>query len=1179
MDNEDSNEAAEGAKRIASPFLTGGGGLHFEENVQTSFVVLMLSGGLAPCIDNCAIKNIHCQTKHLGYETDDLLICSESPNGSQKRKLLGQVKHSIAITDNERLGEVIDAAWRDFNNEKLFKKGKDGDLIALITGPLSATDLNSVRPMLEKARSGTSCEVFFSDIKMSFLTSGKTREKLNVIRGHLNKANGSDLTDDEVFEFLKHFHLLQYDLDIRTGVNRSLINTILRNRTGADPDSLWARIKVEVEHANQNAGALTRESIPSEILNYFDKPRLNQSPKDLVLAPKPTSSKRQWANDPRFRSLAIACLIGQWREDIEADCAIINKFLSDGYASWLRDIRSILQEADSPLKLKNGYWSVVNRSDLWSEMCGCIFDEDLDKLQNAAETVLSEVAPKFEIPADKRLFNFEGKKKKYSDTLRKGLAEALAYLGRNGDALNQCSRHKPRTVALLAIRKILESEDYRLWGSLNNLLPLLAEASPDEFLKAIETKTTLPSSPFLELFNQETGGAFSQNYLTGLWWGLELLAWEDPHLIRATVLLASLSEIDPGGQYSNRPENSLTEIFLPWMPQTLASFDRQMIAMKTLLNEHPSTLKKLLLSLLPKGHGASSGTYSPKFMEIGEDLKRPRITNAEYWKRVIEIAKLAFELGEEDSLYFQKVSAEIDHLPNEFQDRLISFLQSDDGRNLLGNDLSSIWKILSSMVRRHRKYSDTDWALPAERVNELDQFVQSIAPDSIQELNARLFKQDEFDFYEEKGDWQAQRDRLQEQRNEAIENLIESEGMEAVIEFSNKVEAPYRVGFSLGSISSSEIDARILPAQLDPKLSPFADGYINARHHSAPWSWVDNLDKSRWNSEQLLGLCLSLPFTSETWNRVDDWIASSSKDYWAQVEFNPHQADGDLLRAVDALLTVGRPLRAIDCLHCRHFNKEALDIPRTVKSLWDAVNTKESAARMDQYDMIQLISALQDDQNTPEEDLVKIEWAYLRLLDPHSGGEPKTLFRKLSSDSQFFCEILRLVYKSDRAAETSSEPDESTKMIAQNAWHLLHNWNRAPGVDESGNLESETFNGWVTQAIHECSSTGHLEIGLNQIGKALFYAPAETDSSLWIAKSAALVLNHSAYKEMRSGFRCEAYNSRGCHTPSSRASMDLHDQWLAKAETVEAEGFHRFAAELRSLSDEYKSEAETLNLE
>ena len=886
--------------------------------------------------------------------------------------------------------------------------------------------------------------------------------------------------------------------------------------------------------------------------------------------------QRSWSKDLRFRSIAIACLIGQWREDIKDDCAIIESFLSDGYACWLRNIRSILQEADSPLKLKNGYWSVINRSDLWSEMCGCIFDEDLENLQSAAATVLSEIDPKFEIPVDKRLFNFEGKKKKYSDTLRKGLAETLAYLGRNGDKLNQCSCHKPRTVALLATRKILESEDYRLWGSLNNLLPLLAEASPDEFLEAIETKTTLPSSPFLELFKQETGGAFSQNYLTGLWWGLELLAWEDRYLIRATVLLASLSEIDPGGQYSNRPENSLTKIFLPWMPQTLASFDRQMIAMDTLRHEHPSTLKKLLLSLLPKEHSVSSGTYSPKFIEINEELKRPRVTKSEYWKRITEIANLSFELGTTDRYYLQKFVAKIDDLPIKFQNRIVSFLQSDDAQKLFDDDFSSVWKVLSSMVLRHRKYSYTDWALPAERVDDLDKFVQTIAPQSLTKLSERLFLQDEFDLYEETGDWQAQRDKIQEQRNEIIKSLIEAKGLEAVIEFSNTVEAPYRVGFSLGSISNSEIDDALLPVHLDEKVSSFTHGYINARHYSDPCSWVDNLDKSSWNNNQLLGLCLSLPFTSETWNRVDNWLANDSVDYWVQVKCNPHQADGDLLRAVNALLTAGRPLKAIDCLHCRHLNKEELDIPRTVKSLWDAVNTKESATRI-QYTIIQLISALQDDQNTPKEDLVKIEWAYLRLLDPHSGGEPKTLFRKLSSEPHFFCEILRLGYKSDRAIETTSEPDESTKMIAQNAWHLLHNWNRAPGVDESGNLESQTFNNWVTQAIDEFSSTGHLEIGLSQIGKALFYAPAETNSSLWIAKSAASVLNHSAHKEMRSGFRHEAYCSRGLHTPSSSASMDLHNQWLAKAKAVEAEGFHRFAAELRSLSDEYKLEAETLD--
>ena len=179
MEDSTKEATSDGTKRIASSFLTGGGGLHFEENVQTSFVVLMLSDGFAPCLENYPIVGVHCQSKHLGYETDDLLVSTACATSGLKRKLIGQVKHSISFTSkNETLGEVLQAAWKDFNNEKLFTKGKDGDVIVLITGPLSATDLSSVRPIFEKARSGLSCERFFIGIKQANFTSDKTRDRV-----------------------------------------------------------------------------------------------------------------------------------------------------------------------------------------------------------------------------------------------------------------------------------------------------------------------------------------------------------------------------------------------------------------------------------------------------------------------------------------------------------------------------------------------------------------------------------------------------------------------------------------------------------------------------------------------------------------------------------------------------------------------------------------------------------------------------------------------------------------------------------------------------------------------------------------------------------------------------------------------------------------------------------------
>jgi hypothetical protein len=37
-------------KQLSNPFSTGGGGEHFEAHIQASFVVLMLTGGYAPCL-------------------------------------------------------------------------------------------------------------------------------------------------------------------------------------------------------------------------------------------------------------------------------------------------------------------------------------------------------------------------------------------------------------------------------------------------------------------------------------------------------------------------------------------------------------------------------------------------------------------------------------------------------------------------------------------------------------------------------------------------------------------------------------------------------------------------------------------------------------------------------------------------------------------------------------------------------------------------------------------------------------------------------------------------------------------------------------------------------------------------------------------------------------------------
>lgn len=151
-------------KQISNPTSTGGGGSHFEAHVQASFVVLMLTGGFAPCMPFWPIKKIKLQGKFEGFETDDLIVFVEKEGSEQKCKILAQIKHSINITAKDKVfGEVIQAAWRDFNNHGLFIKERD--IIALVTGPLSATDINDVRTILEWARHSENADEFFRKVE------------------------------------------------------------------------------------------------------------------------------------------------------------------------------------------------------------------------------------------------------------------------------------------------------------------------------------------------------------------------------------------------------------------------------------------------------------------------------------------------------------------------------------------------------------------------------------------------------------------------------------------------------------------------------------------------------------------------------------------------------------------------------------------------------------------------------------------------------------------------------------------------------------------------------------------------------------------------------------------------------------------------------------------------------
>jgi hypothetical protein len=132
------------------------------------------------------------------------------------------------------------------------------------------------------------------------------------------------------------------------------------------------------------------------------------------------------------------------------------------------------------------------------------------------------------------------------------------------------------------------------WASRNYELPLIAESSPKSFFESAYHSLSLNDKPIMNMFIEEDSFISPTSHHTGLLWALEGLAWTEEYVFDASLLLAKLATLDPGGKLSNRPLNSLREIYRPWHYQTLASFEDRMKILEQIIKSEPETGWKLL---------------------------------------------------------------------------------------------------------------------------------------------------------------------------------------------------------------------------------------------------------------------------------------------------------------------------------------------------------------------------------------------------------------------------------------------------------------------------------------------------------------------------------------------------------------------------------------------------------
>lgn len=1137
--------------KLSNAFSAGNGGVNFERRIQAVFVLALLIDGFSPIL-HLPVQRIDFQAKHLGYDTDDLVVTAA--NSHETAKLLCQMKHDLSITTNNSIfQEVLNAAWGDFCKADF---NRSTDKIALITSFIAKESIHALRYIHDQAMAELSAESYINRIKQARFTNTATREKFEVIKNCLTKANhDSPVSDYEIWMFCRCFVLVVFDMDYENSVNRILTESLINCRANQPARLVWSRLVDQCGDWNQQAATVTRNSIPCEIQELFNlKPPLSCQ-EDVSPGFSPNS---MWA---------VITLIGYWDEQNSSDLKAIEQLTGTEYGNFQHSCREFLINYPESLSLKNGKWRMKNRTDAFTLVREFYFDTTIKTAFQIAGTFLQENSRQFTedgqfspmIPSTGRF--------QHSDSFRKGLLEGLCILS-NGPKLPHCSDHLLSTESRALIHGTLDQCDWTHLVSISDTLDFLAEMNPNAYLESLEKLVQNRPTEIEKLFPKKDDYALAdQNFITSILFSLERLAWSEDHLISCIRCLGELECLHyDNTNWVNTLINTIVQILSPFMPQTCASVEKQKHAVQGLKIDHPDLCWMVLTALLPQsGTYVTTGSAKPQYMQIAIPDNMMISDNDQidllqfYMRQAItmagtDLAKLAQLSKHTDYMSAGDIGSYLETIRNSSAD------WSDSEKCGLWIELCELKKRIFS--------NDPDTISDAPLYHALCNTIDSICPQNILNRHKRLYLSQFHEFHTDENYWKE----LEYQKDNAVCEIYSILGLDAVIEFSISVNALSDTAHRLGRCISAEELKRALPEYEKGQNKEFYSSLIKEFLYKNGVSSIVQLDLFAFTPEFIATVLRDAPFTHELIDLIPQYLSGCEELFWETVVIAPYDAkysDYDIKEVVQTLLMYHRATTAIDALG---YDIKATNIEDSLLcTILLEAPLDNSFGGIRQYSVCRIIKYLQDSDNVDIDTLCKIEYIYLPWLDRHSPTQPRAIRYKLANDADYFCELMKTTYK-ERHQDTIKK--SVPRAVSERLFQLTFQYSIVPGTDWEGNFRPDIFTAWIGVVKRWARENDRFEVMMHTVGNGLSYAKFNENNI--IDETIMKELNSVENEEMRTGYRLGVFNQRGVHwvDPEGKPERALAAKYQQRADAAERFGYSRFSELLRSIASGFMSEAD-----
>lgn len=769
--------------------------------------------------------------------------------------------------------------------------------------------------------------------------------------------------------------------------------------------------------------SLSREA--AEEVIEFSRGNLNRLRRHRILA-QLSLQIPNWAAPEVAGQIIAAVFVGSWDTNNKNDCEKVAYIAGVPYDKFEENLHKWTITDDPPIERIGARLQTVSRQDSWALLSQYISKGVLERFGEVAVGVLGELDPRFDLmPEERWLSAVHGKVTKHSVSLRHGLAEMLAILGSYGyrDLRNIDAASVQDQVSFWIRQLLIDKMSNNRWGSLAQELPLLAEAAPVIFIEAVEIGLQGDNQPIMSLFVEE--GIMGGCLHSGLLWALECLSWNLNYTSRIVRILAKLSRLDPGGSYSNRPFNTLKEIFQGWLPQTKAPISERVKIIDSLFLYEPEISWKLLLNLLPeRSGGVSTPIYQPRFHDWATGWKKG-VTIDVYRQHIDATSeRILKHVVEEPRTRWLDVTKKLSEMPHEYLSKAISQLEKD--LPLLPNAVrDEILRELRKEVARHREFFDAKWALPKAFVDQIDEICKSLVPYDLVDRYKYLFD----DFlpalsYPEPHPKHRQKIEYTElKRMAAIQEIWTELQMPGIESLAKNVKIPWSLGSGLGKAGFAiEAEPDILSWLKNGNASMIqtAQAYIAARYAQKP-EWLTTIHRKynqTWDRQTWVTFCLSLPLTKALFDLLESLGAEVKENYWKVVNryYLSQEEKSYANWVIEQLLYHNRPCAALDAAvnFLYTITKEArLDGNVLAKTLEQVLTNPADYSAIPINEMgANLAKVLTEIQTYPELDqtrVARIEWMCVSVLHDDE-IQPKALLKEVMQNPDFFVQLICMIY-------------------------------------------------------------------------------------------------------------------------------------------------------------------------